>query len=133
MSNDRQPMHLRIARATNNLQTIAAMYKQGLGFEELGNFGGHDGIDGVMLGHRESGYHLEFTQEPGVEAPRAPGTESLLVFYLPDAKDWKANCARMSAAGFQEVPSSNPYWERAGRTFEDPEGYRVVLQNARWP
>jgi len=126
-------MHLRVARATNKLQTIAAMYRQGLGFEELGNFGGHDGIDGVMLGHRESGYHLEFTCEEGVEAPRSPGPETLLVFYLPDGSEWEAGCARMAAAGFQEVPSSNPYWERAGRTFEDPEGYRVVLQNARWP
>ena len=126
-------MHLRVARATNNLQAITAMYTQGLAFEELGSFGGHDGIDGVMLGHADSGYHLEFTFEKGVEAPRSPGPETLLVFYLPDAERWDAACKRMSGAGFQEVPSSNPYWERSGRTFEDPEGYRVVLQNARWP
>jgi hypothetical protein len=30
------------------------------------------------------------------------------------------------------VRSYNPYWEEAGVTFEDPDGYRVVLQNAEW-
>ena len=24
------------------------------------------------------------------------------------------------------------YWERHGLTYEDPDGYRVVLQNASW-
>lgn len=26
----------------------------------------------------------------------------------------------------------NPYWDRLGLTFEDPDGDRVVLQNAAW-
>jgi hypothetical protein len=39
----------------------------------------------------------------------------------------------MLAAGFVPVPSFNPYWDRAGLTFEDPDGYRVVLQNAASP
>jgi hypothetical protein len=38
----------------------------------------------------------------------------------------------MTAAGFRPVVSFNPYWERRGRTFEDHDGYRVVLQNADW-
>jgi hypothetical protein len=37
----------------------------------------------------------------------------------------------MLAAGFRAVASFNPYWERRGRTFEDP-GYRTVRQNAAW-
>jgi len=37
----------------------------------------------------------------------------------------------MRRAGFVEV-ASNPHWERAGRTFEDLDGYRVVLQRAAW-
>lgn len=43
-----------------------------------------------------------------------------------------AACARMLDAGFREVESFNPYWQRHGRTFEDPDGYRTVLQNAGW-
>ena len=38
----------------------------------------------------------------------------------------------MAAAGFREVESFNPYWAAKGRTFEDPDGYRTVLQNAAW-
>src|SRR5262245_158380 len=30
------------------------------------------------------------------------------------------------------VKAFNPYWDKQGKTFEDPDGYRVVLQNARW-
>jgi hypothetical protein len=39
----------------------------------------------------------------------------------------------MQDAGFAPVPSFNPYWDRQGATFEDPDGYRLVLQNAAWP
>lgn len=38
----------------------------------------------------------------------------------------------MISAGFQEVSSYNPYWDLQGRTFEDIDGYRVVLRNATW-
>jgi hypothetical protein len=38
----------------------------------------------------------------------------------------------MVAAGFREVPSFNPYWDTQGRTFEDHDGYRVVLQHEHW-
>jgi hypothetical protein len=38
----------------------------------------------------------------------------------------------MLAAGFTQVASFNPYWDARGRTFADPDGYRVVLQRAEW-
>jgi len=38
----------------------------------------------------------------------------------------------MRAAGFLVVTAYNPYWDRAGHTFEDPDGYRVVLQHQAW-
>jgi prolyl oligopeptidase len=38
----------------------------------------------------------------------------------------------MLAAGYRAVPASNPYWDRDGLTFEDPDGYRVVLENSGW-
>ena len=37
------------------------------------------------------------------------------------------------AFGAKATPSLNPYWDVSGRTFEDPDGYRIVLQNAAWP
>ena len=36
----------------------------------------------------------------------------------------------MKAAGFKQVTSFNPYWEIRGRTFVDPDSYRVVLQRS---
>ena len=40
----------------------------------------------------------------------------------------------MLAAGFQVVKSSNEFWDANGsRTFEDVDGYRVVIWNATWP
>jgi hypothetical protein len=34
--------------------------------------------------------------------------------------------------GHDRVRSSNPYWEERGATFEDPDGYRIVFENAAW-
>ncbi|WP_436180132.1 VOC family protein [Acidovorax sp. LjRoot66] len=53
-------------------------------------------------------------------------------FYVPDAQAWQARCDATRSAGFVEVPSFNPYWNQSGRTFEDPDGYRVVIQCAAW-
>jgi hypothetical protein len=123
---------LRIARPTDNLSPIVEMYRQGLGFELLGSFEGHSGFDGAMLGHRGAAYHIEFTTQPGHTTGPAPNAEHLLVFYLPDPNEWEAACDRMTVAGFKTVTAHNPYWDRQGRTFEDLDGYRVVLQQASW-
>ena len=123
---------LRVARPTDHLAAIAEMYATGLGFTVLAQFHDHEGFDGVILGHPQQPYHLEFTTQRGHYVGTAPTKDHLLVFYLPDHGEWEASCARMLAAGFQRVPSYNPYWEVQGQTFEDLDGYRVVLQNAAW-
>lgn len=124
--------HLRVARPTDRLEAVVAFYRDGLGFELLDHFEGHEGFDGVMLGHRGGTYHLEFTRNPGHTAGRAPTEDNLLVFYLPDADEWARAVARMEKAGHRAVKAVNPYWDRNGRTFADADGYRVVLQNASW-
>lgn len=123
---------LRVARATNHLDQVVRFYVAGVGLTRLGSFEDHDGFDGVMLGVADAPYHLEFTRKRHHVAGRAPGDDSLLVFYLPDRREWQEAVNRMIAAGYQPVPSFNPYWDRDGRTFEDPDGYRVVFQNAAW-
>ncbi|MBY0460300.1 MAG: VOC family protein [Gemmataceae bacterium] len=125
--------HLRIARPTDDLAAVVAFYRDGLGLEVLAAFTGHDGFDGVMLGRRGAAYHLEFTRRAGHQAGRAPTADNLLVFYLPATAEWAEACARLEAAGHAPVPAFNPYWDKNGRTFEDPDGYRVVVQNAAWP
>jgi hypothetical protein len=103
-----------------------------LGLSILYRFDGHDGFDGLMLGRRGAPYYFEFTRARGHSAVKAPTLDNLLVFYLPDAEEWEAAVARMKAAGFSPVLAFNPYWDQNGYTFEDPDGYRVVLKNADW-
>ena len=124
---------LRVARPTDQLEEVVRFYSEGVGLEVLGSFEEHDGFDGVMLGLAGMPYHLEFTRKPGTVAGRAPTLDNLLVFYLSDANDWNAAIKRMTDAGYRSVASFNPYWDRHGRTFEDPDGYRVVLHNGPWP
>ena len=126
-----QPV-LRVARPTDRLGEVEAFYVAGLGFHRLAAFEDHDGFDGVVLGHAEAPYHLEFTHKRGEHVGRAPSEDHLLVLYLPDPEVWRAAVERMRAAGAAQVAAFNPYWDRNGVTFEDPDGYRVVLQNAAW-
>jgi hypothetical protein len=124
---------LRIARPTNDMAMILKFYRDGAGLDLLGEFHDHDGFDGVMLGHANAPYHLEFTQLKGHVVPNAPSQDNLLVFYLPNAEEYRRSLQRMQAAGFSAVPAFNSYWDANGTTFEDGEGYRVVFYNGVWP
>ena len=124
---------LRVARPTDQLEEVVRFYSAGIGLDILASFEDHDGVDGVMLGLAGMPYHLEFTRQRGHAAGRAPTLDNLLVFYLPDMNDWNAAIKRMADAGYRAVASFNPYWDRHGRTFEDPDGYRVVLNHGSWP
>src|SRR5690606_41272235 len=93
----------------------------------LGEFFDHDGFDGLILSLPDGRTQIEFTQARGHVAPRAPTRDHLLVFYLEDRGAYEAAIARMRTLGFPSVASFNPYWDRHGATFEDPECYRVVM------
>ena len=123
---------LRVARPTDHLDAVIRFYTEGIGLIVLGSFMDHEGFDGVMLGMPGASYHLEFTRKRGHAAGRAPTQDNLLVFYVSDKQEWLQATERMSAAGYQPVPSFNPYWDVSGQTYEDPDGYRVVIQNQSW-
>ncbi|EJP65724.1 uncharacterized protein CRV24_003266 [Beauveria bassiana] len=125
--------HLRVARPTDDIDAIIPFYRDGLGFEILLRFADHAGFDGVMLGRRGAAYHLEFTTRRGHVAGRAPTEDNLLVFYLAEDTAFRTAVARMQAQGFDAVASFNPYWDQKGKTFEDPDGYRIVLANMANP
>ncbi|UNI21294.1 hypothetical protein JDV02_007295 [Purpureocillium takamizusanense] len=125
--------HLRVARPTNDIAALLPFYCDGLGFTVLLKFDEHEGFDGIMIGHKGAGYHLEFTTKRGHDAGRAPTEDNLLVFYLPEQDEFEAAVARMGSSGFQPVAAFNPYWDRCGKTFEDPDGYRIVLANRPSP
>jgi catechol 2,3-dioxygenase-like lactoylglutathione lyase family enzyme len=123
------PSHLpatqvRIARPTDRLDDVVAFYRDGLGLAEIGSFRGHAGYDGVMLGLPGVGYHLEFTRHENGSPGAAPSKENLLVLYLPEPG---AVAAQLESHGHMSVEAENPYWQAHSITFEDPDGWRVVL------
>jgi YycE-like protein len=82
----------------------------------------------VFLEVPGSGAHLELTGGGGHGAP-TPHPESLLVLYLGDAEAVETVAARL---GVDPIPPANPYWTEHGVTFEDSDGFRVVLVPERW-
>jgi catechol 2,3-dioxygenase-like lactoylglutathione lyase family enzyme len=125
-------IQLRVARPTDDLEAVTRFYRDGLGLEVIASFADHKGFDGVVLGCVGGPYHLEFTHRHGHSVGRALTPDNLLVFYLPDRIEWEHAVQHMIEEGYSPTPSYNPYWDVSGKTFEDPDGYRVVFQNAAW-
>lgn len=124
---------MRVGRPTDHLEAITKMYTEGLGFSVIGGFDNHGDFSGRMVGHHKHHFHLEFTTHAEERAGHAPSSENLLVFYLPDEHEYQETISSMHSAGFKQVKSFNPYWENNGQTFEDLDGYRVVITNAKSP
>ena len=102
------PPILRVARPTDDLDALLPFYQQGLGLNVLYRFEDHDGFDGIMLGHDNAPYHLEFTRARRHKAGRAPTPDNLIVFYIPDAEAWRTAVQSMRDAGFEPFFSITP-------------------------
>jgi catechol 2,3-dioxygenase-like lactoylglutathione lyase family enzyme len=124
---------LRVARPTAQLEAVCAFYRDALGLEELGSFRDHDGYDGVMIGPAGASYHLEFTSHASGSPCPAPSRDNLLVFYLADRAAVDRLVERMRSLGHEPVAPENPYWRGRSVTFEDPDGWRVVLVDRTSP
>ena len=122
-------VQLRVARPTDKLPEIIRFYHDGIGLEIIGSFEDHAGYTGVMLGLPGHAYHLEFTQHTEGSPCPAPTRDNLLVFYIPDSPSIAALVARLGSMGYPPVPPENPYWQAAGVTIEDPDGWRIVFFN----
>ena len=123
-----QAIQVRVARHTERLDEVIAFYRDGLGLAEIGGFRDHDGYDGVFLAVPGTATHLELTSGGALGAP-LPHPESLLVLYLGDEQAVQIVSARL---GVDPVAPANPYWGEHGTTFQDPDGFRVVLVPERW-
>jgi catechol 2,3-dioxygenase-like lactoylglutathione lyase family enzyme len=121
-------MQVRVAWHTERLEEVVAFYRDGLGLPEIGRFRDHDRYDGVLLDVPGTGAHLELTSG-GRHGATTPHPESLLVLYVGDEAGMQAIAARIGA---EPVTPANPYWAAHGLTFEDPDGFRVVLVPERW-
>jgi catechol-2,3-dioxygenase len=125
-------VQVRIARPTNQLTKVIQFYTEGLGLPQLSSFTNHAGYSGVMVGLPNREYHLEFTQhEAGSPCP-APTKDNLLVFYIPDPEELNSAAKRLQILGYSPVPPENSYWQDKSLTFEDPDGWRVVLFHGTW-
>jgi hypothetical protein len=100
-----------------------------VGLKVVAQFEGHAGYDGVMLGLPDLPYHLEFIRHVHGSPCPAPTRDNLLVLYIPDREARDAIVARLGALGYPPVEPENPYWLQHGVTVEDPDGWRLVLQN----
>lgn len=125
-------VHMRIARPITRLDVALRMYSEGLGLKKIADFTDHKGFSGVMLGRAHLQWHIEFTVCHTHPVQPSPTEDDLLVLYYPDSAEWAQVCTNMLGAGFVAVRSFNPYWDVNGRTFADPDGYRVVIQNRGW-
>jgi len=125
------PVVLRVARPCSDLAQARRFYCDGLGLPVLSQFSDHQGFDGLVVGPRGAGWHLELVLERGAAVP-PPSLEDLLVLYEPDRAAFDSRVARLRQVGFSTVRSNNPYWERCGVTFEGPDGYRTVLALRSW-
>jgi catechol 2,3-dioxygenase-like lactoylglutathione lyase family enzyme len=121
-------MEVRFARHTEKLDEVVAFYRDGVGLPEVGRFEDHDGYRGVFLDLPGTAAHLELTAGGAHPAPE-PHPESLLVLYLGDEEAVRAVAARLDT---ETVAPANPYWAEHGLTFEDPDGFRIVLVPERW-
>ncbi|WP_228004612.1 VOC family protein [Amycolatopsis sp. YIM 10] len=119
---------VRMARPTDKLAEVEEFYATVIGLPVIYRFDNHAGYDGVMLGLPGTGYHLEFTTHVDGSPCPAPSAENLLVLYFHgDARMYEV-AERLGVAGHEPVAAENPYWDGVGAlTFEDPDGWRVVL------
>jgi catechol 2,3-dioxygenase-like lactoylglutathione lyase family enzyme len=118
---------VRLARPARDLTRSARFYGDLIGLPRLGGFENHDGYNGVFFA-LPGGAELELTAGPAQPAPSTD--EDLLVLYVQTRGEVTAIGARLTAAGITRIPNRNPYWNRSGLTFLDPDGYRLVIAAA---
>ncbi|MGA7918545.1 MAG: VOC family protein [Candidatus Acidiferrales bacterium] len=126
---DMQVVQVRFGRPTDKLDEVVKFYTEGLGLKIVGSFQDHDGYSGYMLGLPGRELHLEFTQHADGSSCPAPSRDNLLVLYMPDRGAIHGIVNRLQQCGYDPVDPENLYWAEKGVTFEDPDGWRVVLMN----
>ena len=123
-------MKFRIARHTTDLNRIIDFYGRILGLKVLGEFKDHHHYNGVFLGAPDADWHLEFTVSYATPKHQ-PDDDDLLIFYASSLVEFAAIKKRFIANDVKYVKPQNPYWEKNGITFEDPDGYRIVISVVR--
>lgn len=114
----------RVARPAGDLNRSIAFYRDVLGLRRTGGFDDHDGYSGAFFALPDGG-ELELTTGPVQPDSGAP--DDLLVLYVATLDEVESWTGVLLTAGIELVPAENPYWNRWGHTFLDPDGYRLVI------
>lgn len=123
-------MTFRIARHTNNLNSITDFYTQVLGLTVLGNFENHDNYDGVFIGKEGLSWHLEFTTSTE-KAQHKFDEDDLLVFYSNSQQEYDCIITHIEHNNIPKIKTKNPYWNKNGVMIKDPDGYNVVISDLK--
>lgn len=116
----------RVARHTTDLNRIIDFYGRILGLKVLGEFKNHNNYDGVFLGLPGGDWHLEFTVS-GTTPVHHSDDDDLLVFYAKTVEEFSILKNKFIVGKIKHVEPKNGYWKKNGITFEDPDGFRIVL------
>ncbi len=121
--------NVRLSRPTNQLDRLLHFYCDGLGLSQVFTFPEDAaGYAGAVLAYPGHPLHLEFcTHRQGFQTCRPPTRDNLIVFYLKTPIDLEELGRHMGELGYPAQPAANPHWDQDGITFEDPDGWRVVL------
>lgn len=123
-------MKFRLARHTTDLQPIIKFYCGILDLELLGEFHDHDGYDGVFIGNRDVDWHLEFTVS-NAHPKHTFDNDDLLIFYPQSEAEFDHLISKFRLNDIKEEEPKNPYWKTHGKTYTDPDGFRVVISNTQ--
>ena len=84
----------------------------------------------IFMGLPGEGWHLEFTVS-NKPPEHKPDNDDLLVFYASSLTEFADIKKRFVINKVKHVKPANPYWEKNGITFEDPDGFRIVISIVR--
>jgi len=123
-------MDFRLARHTNNLNSIIEFYTNVLDFDILGQFENHENYDGVFLGKQGLDWHLEFTISSD-KAEHTTDEDDALVFYPKTITDYEAILSNIEKFNIAKLQSKNPYWNRNGIMIKDSDGFYVIVSDLK--
>jgi catechol 2,3-dioxygenase-like lactoylglutathione lyase family enzyme len=123
-------MVLRVARHTNNLEKIEDFYVNILGFERLGGFQNHATYDGVFIGKLGLDWHFEFTQSEA-KANHTFDEDDVTVLYPKTILEYNNLIKSILGNSISIITSKNTYWNKNGKMFLDPDGFRIIISDLK--
>lgn len=115
---------MRVAKHTNSIDNVQEFYTTKLGFEVLGSFDGNDGYNGIFLGLKNQGWHLEFTQS-SEKMERKSDPDDMIVLYYNSEKEYFNTLKGLKDV--EKFVPRNPYWQVNGVLIKDPDGNQIIL------